>query len=105
MVSRTRNRKKQREIRIKRMEVLGVSLVVLGLFAASMIGSFRLKEKLHSLEQEEQVLLDKIEEQELRAKEIEEYEAYTKTKKYVEDVAKEKLGLSYENEIIFKASE
>ena len=39
-----------------------------------------------------------------RSKEIEDLETYTKTKKYVEDVAKEKLGLVYEDEILFKAS-
>ena len=34
--------------------------------------------------------------------ELEEYEKYTQTQKYVEDVAKEKLGLVYEDEIVFK---
>ena len=33
----------------------------------------------------------------------EEFEAYTQTKKYVEEVAKERLGLVYEDEILFKA--
>ena len=37
--------------------------------------------------------------------ELEEYEKYTKTAKYVEEVAKEKLGLVYEDEIIFQAEE
>ena len=37
-----------------------------------------------------------------RQKEIEEYEAYTKTQEYIEDVAKSKLGLVYKDEIIFK---
>ena len=39
---------------------------------------------------------------EVREEEIAEYEKYTQTKKYVEEVAKEKLGLVYEGEIIFK---
>ena len=43
--------------------------------------------------------------EERRAEEIAEFEAYTRTKKYVEDVAKEKLGLVYEDEIIFKSKE
>ena len=41
--------------------------------------------------------------EERRAEEISDLEAYTRTKKYVEDVAKEKLGLVYEDEIIFKS--
>ena len=40
-----------------------------------------------------------------RALEIEEYGKYTQTKKYVEEVAKDKLGLVYEDEIIFKSEE
>ena len=31
-----------------------------------------------------------------------ELETYTKTKKYAEEVAKDKFGLVYDNEIIFK---
>ena len=37
--------------------------------------------------------------------EIEEFRKYTETKKYVEEVAKERLGLVYEDEILFKATE
>lgn len=44
-----------------------------------------------------------ITEEEERTKELEEYEKYTKTVKYVEEVAKEKLGLVYEDEIVFES--
>lgn len=37
-----------------------------------------------------------------RTQEIEEYRKYTQTKKYVEEVAKDKLGLVKEGEIIYK---
>ncbi len=37
--------------------------------------------------------------------EIEEFRKYTKTKKYAEEVAKDKLGLVHEGEIIFKEKE
>lgn len=40
-----------------------------------------------------------IEEQE----EIEEYKAYVQTKKYIEQIARDKLGLVYEDEIIFES--
>ncbi|MBR1758682.1 MAG: septum formation initiator family protein [Lachnospiraceae bacterium] len=36
------------------------------------------------------------------AEEIEDYKAYVQTKKYVEEIARERLGLVYENEIIFE---
>ena len=46
-----------------------------------------------------------IEQEEEREKEIEELRKYVQTKKYAEEVAKERLGLVYEDEILFKATE
>ena len=37
-----------------------------------------------------------------RQKELEAYETYTKSQQYVEYVAKSKLGLLYDNEVVFK---
>lgn len=37
-----------------------------------------------------------------RKKELKEYEAYTQTQDYIEEMAKSKLGLVYKDEIIFK---
>ena len=48
------------------------------------------------------MLREQIAEEEKRKEEIAEYEKYTRTKKYVEEVAKDKLGLVNEDEIIFK---
>lgn len=48
-----------------------------------------------SLKQQEQEQLD-------RQKELQDYEAYTQTQEYVEDTAKSKLGMVYDNEVIFK---
>ena len=43
-----------------------------------------------------------IEEEKARAEEIEELREYVGTDQYVEDIAREKLGLVHENEIILK---
>ncbi|MBP1753800.1 MAG: hypothetical protein H6Q59_198 [Firmicutes bacterium] len=40
-----------------------------------------------------------------RKDEIADYKAYTKTKKYIEDMAREKLGLVYKDDIIFEPEE
>ena len=40
--------------------------------------------------------------EEVRAEEIEEYKKYTQTRGYIEKIAKEKLGLVYEGEIVFR---
>ncbi|WMJ90557.1 FtsB family cell division protein [Anaerocolumna sp. MB42-C2] len=46
-----------------------------------------------------------IEQEKEQAKEIKEKKAYMQTKKYVEEMARKKLGLVYKDEIIFKAKE
>ena len=46
-----------------------------------------------------------LEAEEAYQQELEQYERYTQTPEFVEDIAKSKLGLAYENEIIFKEIE
>jgi cell division protein FtsB len=83
----------------------GILVIVLAVFGVSMIGGLQLKQKNRIYEQREQALEESIADEEARSQEIDEFEAYTKTKKYVEDVAKDKLGLVYPDEIIFKAND
>ena len=65
--------------------------------------SNELRDKKASYEKREKYLIEQIEEQERRSEEIEEYRKYTQTKQYVEDMAKERLGLVYKDEIILEA--
>ncbi len=51
----------------------------------------------------QQELQDKIEEENQRTQELNEYEEYTKTKEFAEKVAREKFGLIYDDELKFKA--
>ena len=76
----------------------------MALFGVSAVGSLQLRQKNQAYQEREAALEKQIAEETERSKEIEDLETYTKTKKYVEDVAKEKLGLVYEDEILFKAS-
>ena len=76
--------------------VLLMMLVVLG------IKSIELREKKAYYAKREDELALQIEQEEQRAEEIKEYETYTQTKKYIEEVARDKLGLVYEGEILFK---
>ena len=50
-------------------------------------------------------LQNKIDAEEARTQDIADLEAYMQTDEYAEQVAKDKLGLVYEDEIIFKAEE
>ena len=79
-----------------------VSVVVIMLLVVVAVKSVELREKKAFYAQKEQTLLEQIEAETKRSEEIDEYEKYTQTKKYIEDVAKDRLGLVYEGEIIFK---
>ena len=52
---------------------------------------------------QETELKKQIDEEKARSQEIDDMEAYVGTDEYVEEIAKEKLGLVNENEIILKA--
>lgn len=85
-----------------RMSMMLVSLVVLILAGVVAVKSAQLQQKKEIYEVRQKELEAQIADEELRAEEIEEYRKYTQTKKYVEEVAKDKLGLVYEDEIVFK---
>lgn len=79
-----------------------VSIIVLLMFLVVSIKGIELSKKLADYQAREAELESLIEEQEQYALEIEEYEKYTHTMNYVEDIAKDRLGLVYEGEIVFK---
>lgn len=102
MAAKTRSRR-IRDQR-KHLGTIIISLIVMALFGVSAVGSLQLRQKNQAYQEREAALEKQIADETERSKEIEDLETYTKTKKYVEDVAKEKLGLVYEDEILFKAS-
>ena len=91
-----------RKRRQNRLAMLLVTTVVLMMMLVVTFKSVELREKRQFYMDREEALLREIEAEEERSAEIEEYGKYTQTKKFVEEVAKEKLGLVYEGEIIFK---
>lgn len=95
-------RQKKRQNRFSMMMVMIAVLMVLVVVS---LRSVDLKRKQEYYSAQIRQLEHQIEEETKRTAEIEEYEKYTKTRKYVEEVAKDKLGLVYEGEIIFKPEE
>jgi cell division protein FtsB len=61
------------------------------------------EEQIKELKRKRKEIDKQIKEEKARTKEIKELSEYVGTDEYVEDVAKEKLGLIHEDEIIFKA--
>jgi len=92
--------------RRKKQNRLGMVLVFLlaSMFCAVIvIKSASLKTKRDEYEKKIESLNSQIEAEKSRTAELEEYEKYTKTAKYVEEMAKEKLHLVYEDEIVFES--
>lgn len=79
-----------------------VTTVVAMMLIVVAIKSIELKQKLEAYQAKEQMLMEQIAEEKKRSDEIAAYEKYTQTKKYKEEVAKDKLGLVHEGEIIFR---
>ncbi|MBP9995865.1 MAG: septum formation initiator family protein [Lachnospiraceae bacterium] len=88
--------------RQNRYSVIMITIVLIVIIVVVSVGKYNLKQKKLEYDKREQLLTEQIKEQEERATEIEEYEKYTKTKKYAEEVAKEQLGLVNDDEIVFK---
>ncbi len=85
-----------------RFSMFLVSLVVLMIMVVVAVRSVELQQKIEGYDTQIASLTTQIEAENVRAEKIEEYRKYTQTKAYVEEVAKDKLGLVYEGEILFK---
>lgn len=94
-----------RRSRQNRLSMILAVLVVAILFVAVYINGSSMRKELEENQDRIVRLKQEIEEEELRSKSIEEYRAYTETDQFIEQVAREKLGLLYEGETIFRESD
>lgn len=86
-----------------KLSMFAIASVIIVLIAILSVASISLHAKNKEYIAQEAELEAQIEAEENRAEEIDELEKYVGTDEYVEDVAKEKLGLVYPNEILFEA--
>ena len=98
------NRSSRRSLQNRLSMILAV-LVVAILFVAVYINGSSMRRELEENQEKITRLKQEIEEEELRSRSIEEYRAYTETDQFIEQVAREKLGLLYEGETIFRESD
>ena len=101
MATKIRRRKNLR----KHLSSFAIAGVVLLLLVFVFFASLRLRVSNGNKQERITELEEQITAEEEKALEIEEYGKYVQTKKYAEEVAKDKLGLVYEDEIIFKAED
>lgn len=91
-----------RKRRQNRFGMFLVSIAVIMMLVVVSFKSHELQAKKEAYRQKEQALQEQIDAEKERALEIEEFEKYTQTKKYIEEVAREKLGLVYDGEVLFR---
>ena len=105
--SKSRRRRQKRYVSQNanrhRRSMFAVGVVILLLTAVVSANAVSLREKDRIYQAQEAELQKQIEDEKERASEIDELEEYVGTDEYVEEVAKDKLGLVNKNEIIFKA--
>lgn len=102
MAKRKVRRRAQRQLNKQTfISMMTVSFVVLALLLVVSIKGIELREKNAAYEQTKQSLKEQIAREELRTQEIEEYREYVNSDEYVEKIAKDRLGLINEDEIIF----
>ena len=105
-MSKTKKRRRVRRnksyLQTHQRSVLAISAVIVLLIAVVSVNAMTLRAKEKAYRAQETELEEQLKEEEERAAEIDDLESYVNTDEYVEEVAREKLGLVHENEIIFK---
>lgn len=99
-VVRNKGKRKKRRSGLKT-----IALTVLVLFGVIFYRSVELRKEIQGLERRYSELEEQLREEEERTVLLQERRAYMQTIRYIEEVAREKLGLVYEDEIIFRAEE
>ncbi|MEE0421601.1 MAG: septum formation initiator family protein [Lachnospiraceae bacterium] len=95
-------KRKRRRRGSNRLAMMGITAVVTVLLVCLTVQSQKLVSKNAAYAQQEASLKKQIEDENDRTEEIANLEKYMQTKEYVEKIAKDKLGLAYKDEIIFK---
>ena len=101
----TKREREQRRKRQKRSAILGMvfaMLVVVGLGVLLWNGKKNIEAKNVEYEKQIKELQEQVDEEKQRTEELNEYKKYVRTKKFAEEIAKDKFGLIYPDEIIFK---
>jgi cell division protein DivIC len=98
-MSTKRKRKK------KSAGTVSIGIIVLAFLAVMSVQIYQLKQKDDAKAAELEALQQELADETQRAEEIDALEEYMQTTQFIEDTAKSKLGLAYDNEIIFKEVE
>ena len=89
----------------KRGGTLSVAVIVVAFLIVMIFQIVQLKNKETAYAQQTAELIKQLKEETERTDEINALADYMQSDQYIEDMAKSKLGLAYDNEIIFKEKE
>ena len=89
----------------KRGGTLSVAVIVVAFLIVMIFQTVQLKNKETAYAQQTAELNKQLKEETERTDEINALADYMQSDQYIEDMAKSKLGLAYDNEIIFKEKE
>ena len=89
----------------KRGGTLSVAVIVVAFLIVMIFQIVKLKNKETAYAQQTAELNKQLKEETERTDEINALADYMQSDQYIEDMAKSKLGLAYDNEIIFKEKE
>ena len=93
---------KRRKKKQNRAGKICISCMVLVLIMILSVQIVRLYGKNEEYKMQQKQLEAQLEEENQRAKDLQEQEKYVGSDEYVEDTAKSKLGMAYKDEIVFK---
>jgi len=100
-----RKRKQKKYARRHKRSMFLISMVIVMLVFVISVNGYSLRSKDKQYRMQEVELQAQIDAELQRSEEIDELSDYVATDKYIEAVAKEKLGLVYENETLFKSQD
>lgn len=97
-----KKKKVRSQAEYNRLGLLVITVVVLLFLAGMLQNSRKLETRLASYDARAEALETKLEEEKARTEEIDALKEYMKTDEYAEEVAREKLGLVKNGEIVFR---
>ena len=98
---RRRARENQKQ---NRLAMAGMIFVACVLLAVLFVNGYSLQKKIDENSARQASLQEQIDEENERTEEISELKEYMQSDEYIEKMAREKLGMVKENEILFKES-
>ena len=104
MKTRGTGRRKRREGWSNRLAIIGITVVVLSLALVVNIKNHSMEKKVMEYQAKEESLTRQVENEQKRAAELEERRVYVQTKQYIEEVAKQKLGVVKPDEVLLKGT-